>query len=51
MGRQHLFHGAGGQAVTGDIDNVVGARHDMQISVAVDETGVAGLVVAGNSVR
>jgi hypothetical protein len=28
MHRQHLLHGAGGQAVAGDVDDVVGAAHD-----------------------
>ena len=33
--------------MAGDVDDVVGARHDRDIAVLVDHPGVAGLVVAG----
>jgi hypothetical protein len=35
------------KTVAGDIDDVVGARHDEQIAVLIDEAGVRSLVVAG----
>ena len=41
-----LFHLAGRQAVAGDVDDVVGARHDVGVAVGVDEAGVGGRVVA-----
>ena len=30
-----------------DVDDVVGAAHDVDVAVVVDEAGVGGLVVAG----
>jgi hypothetical protein len=47
MGGEHLLHAAGRQAVAGDVDDVVGAAHDVEIAVLVDEAGIGGLVVAG----
>ncbi|EPJ40338.1 hypothetical protein STAFG_2587 [Streptomyces afghaniensis 772] len=47
VGGQGLFHAAGGQAVSGDVDDVVGAAHDEDIAVVVDVSAVAGQVVAG----
>jgi hypothetical protein len=48
---QHLFHAAGRQAVARDVDDVIGARHDVEVAVLVDHAGIAGLVVAGEGVR
>ena len=48
---QHLLHGPGRQAVAGDVDDVVGARHDEKVAVSVDNAGVGGLVVAGKLVE
>ena len=42
----HLFHGAGGEPVSGDVDDVVGAAHDEDVAVLVPVAGVAGGVVA-----
>ncbi len=47
MGRQHLFHTAGRQPVAGDINNVIGTRHDVHVAVLIDVTRVGGLVIAG----
>ncbi len=47
MAGQNLFHRAGGQAVAGHIDHVIGARHDIEIAVLVQIAGIAGLVIAG----
>ena len=44
---KHLFQLAGGQAVAGHIDDIVGARHDVEIAVLVLVAGVARLVIAG----
>ena len=44
---QDLLHGPGGQAVTGHVDDVVGAGHDKNVPVFVDVTGIGGLVVSG----
>ena len=33
--------------MAGDIDDVVGARHDEQIAVVIDIAGIGGLIVAG----
>ncbi len=51
MARQHLFHAAGGKAVAGDVDDVVGAGHDVDVAILVDIAGVGGLVVAGESLE
>src|SRR5699024_3783504 len=44
---------AGRQAVTGDVDDIVGAPHDVDVAVLVEVAGVAGEVVAveGGQVR
>ena len=47
MRGQHLLDRAGREAVAGDIDDVVGARHDEDIAVLVDIAGIGGVVVAG----
>src|SRR6185437_12144130 len=44
---QYLFHFAGGQPVARHVDHVVDAAHDVQVTVLVPETAVAGQVVAG----
>ena len=44
---QHFFHRAGRQAVAGNIDHVVGPRHDIDITIFVDHAGVTGFVIAG----
>ncbi len=44
---QHLFHPARRQPVAGDVDDVVGAGHDVDIAVLVHVAGVRGRVVAG----
>ena len=51
MVRQHLLHGAGGQAVARHVDHVVGTRHDEHVAVGIDVTRVAGFVVAGEAVE
>jgi hypothetical protein len=48
---EHLLHAAGREAVAGDVDDVVGAAHDVDVAVVVDEAGVGGLVVAGEFSR
>jgi hypothetical protein len=47
MTRNRFLHATGRQPVTGDIDDVVGARHDEQVAVIIDETGIRCFVVAG----
>ncbi len=46
MGGQHLLHPAGGEPVSGHVDDVVDAAHDRQVAVLVDEAGIPGQVVA-----
>jgi FKBP-type peptidyl-prolyl cis-trans isomerase 2 len=41
MGGQHLLHAAGRQPVAGHVDDVIGARHDVEIAVLVDHARVA----------
>src|SRR5262252_5577975 len=43
---QHFLHATGGKTVASDVDDVVGAAHDVEIAVAVLEAGVRCLVVA-----
>ena len=38
MGGQHLLHAAGRETVAGDVDDVVGAAHDVDIAVLVDDS-------------
>ena len=45
--RQHLLHAAGRKPVAGDVDDVVGAAHHIDVAVGIDVAGVGGLVVAG----
>src|SRR5215468_3949285 len=47
MTGQHFFHGARGEPVASDIDDVVDATHDVEIAVLVLEARVAGQIVAG----
>jgi hypothetical protein len=44
---QDFFHGSGGKAVAGDVDDVIGTGHDVGIAVFIDITGIGGLVVSG----
>lgn len=44
---EDFLHRAGRQAVAGDVDDVVGAGHDEEVAVLVDDAGVGRLVVAG----
>ena len=46
MRRQHLLDLAGREAVGGDIDDVVGAGHHVDIAVGVDEPGIGRLIKA-----
>jgi hypothetical protein len=50
-GRQDLLHAAGRQPVAGDVDDVVGARHDEEVAVLVHVAGIGRLVVAGELVE
>ena len=43
----HRLHRAGRQAVPGDVDDVVGAPHDVDVAIFVDESSVTTGVVAG----
>ncbi|MCY1284327.1 hypothetical protein D9M70_332260 [compost metagenome] len=45
--RQQFLHLAGGEAVAGDVNHVVGAAHDVDEAFLVDIAAVAGVVVAG----
>src|SRR5271166_2932804 len=47
MGRENALHFPGGEAVAGDVDDVVGAGHHIDVAVLVDIARVARLVVAG----
>ena len=47
MGGDHLFHGAGGQAVAGHVDDVVHAAHDVYVAVLVPIAFITGEVEAG----
>ena len=47
MRRDDFLDAAGRQPVAGDIDDVVGAGHHVDIAVLVDEPGVGSLVIAG----
>mmetsp|Transcript_6896 Transcript_6896/g.10918 ORF Transcript_6896/g.10918 Transcript_6896/m.10918 type:complete len:278 (-) Transcript_6896:750-1583(-) len=47
MTGQHLFHRAGAQTVACHVDDVIGARHDIKVSVLIHHPRIAGLVVAG----
>src|SRR4026207_2271775 len=47
----HFFHAARRETMTGDVDDVVSAAHDPQITIVVFETRVPGFVVAGISIE
>src|SRR5262245_23994625 len=47
MRGQHLLHAAGREPVTGDVDDVVGAAHHVDVAVLVLEAGIGSFVVAG----
>src|SRR5262245_4242944 len=42
----HLFHLPGREAVTGDIDDVVGSRHHVDVAVGIHVARIRGGVVA-----
>ena len=41
------FKGPGGETVAGDVDHVVGAAHDVEITVFIDVPAITGGVEAG----
>ena len=41
---QNLFHAACGQPVAGNVDDVVGARHDEYVAVVVDISGIRSFI-------
>ena len=45
MGGEDLLHAAGGEAVAGDIDDVVDATHDEEVAVLVLHARIASQVV------
>src|SRR6478736_3644442 len=45
--RQRRLERAGGEPVTGHVEHVVGAAHDVEVAVLVDVAAVTGQVVAG----
>jgi len=47
VGRENALHLPGGQAMASDVDDVVGARHHIDVAVLVDIARIARLVVAG----
>ncbi len=51
MAREHRLHRPRGQAVAGDIDDVVAATEHVDVPVGVDVTGVAGEVVTGERIE
>ncbi len=51
MRGQHLFDGAGGEAMPSDVDDVVGAGHDPKIAILVLVARIRGQVVAGKALR
>ncbi len=46
MAGNHTFNAAGRQAVSGDVDNVVGAAHDENVAVLIFITGIGRQIVA-----
>ena len=44
---KHLFQLACRQSVAGNINHIIGARHDVEISVLILVTGITGFVIAG----
>ena len=47
VGGQDFLHLAGGEAMAGDVDDVVGATHDPDVAVVVDRSSIAGAIPAG----
>jgi len=43
VGGDGLFDGAGAEAVSGYVDNIVGAGHDVHVAVFVDHPRVVGV--------
>jgi len=46
MAAKHLLHTPGREPMAGDVDDVVGATHDIDVALFVLEAGVGGLVIA-----
>jgi hypothetical protein len=46
MRRQHLLDLAGRQAMGGDIDDVVGTGHHVDVAIAIDEPRIGGFIKA-----
>src|SRR5215470_4349439 len=51
MAAKHLLHTPGREPMAGDVDDVVGATHDIDVALFVLEAGVGGLVIAGELVE
>ena len=51
MCRQDLLDLPGGEAMGGDIDDVVGSGRCVDVAVAVDEPGIGGLIEAGKGAQ
>jgi hypothetical protein len=47
MGLQYLLDLAGRQPVGGDVDDVVGTRHHVDVAVRIEEPVIGGLVIFG----
>src|SRR5262249_62110004 len=45
MAAKYLLHPTGREPMAGDVDDVVGATHDIDVAVLVLEAGVRGLVI------
>ncbi|MNJ50129.1 hypothetical protein D3C77_453910 [compost metagenome] len=45
MTGDQVFHLTGGQPMPGDVDDVVGASHDVDKTIVIQITAVAGVVV------
>ena len=46
---QHFFELAGGQAMTGNINHIIGAGHDVEIAIGIAIAGITGFIIAGKS--
>ena len=47
MAGEDFLHLAGGEAVAGDIDDVIGAAHHPDIAILIHHSGIGGVVIAG----
>ena len=45
-GVEHFFHRSGREPVSRDIDYIVGARHNEDVTVFINEAGITRLVVS-----